>query len=115
MGITLGMGCGNHGIDVEGMITVLKGELSRVGAGSEPAATPAETGSGTAEAVVTSETLIGTVIEKYPASRPVFEKYFGSGCFDCPGQAYESVDMACRMHGVDPKGVLEEINQALRA
>lgn len=115
MGITLGMGCGNHGIDVEGMISVLKEELRKTGAVSKSAAPSAGVGSGTEAAVVTSETLIGTVIKEYPASRPVFEKYFGSGCFDCPGQAYESVDMACRMHGVDPKGVLEEINQALRS
>ena len=63
----------------------------------------------------TTDQLIGTIINEYPQSKQVFSKYFGTGCFDCPGQAYESVDMACRMHGVDPEIFLQELNTVLKS
>ena len=102
MGITLGMAASNHGLDLLHLIQVIEHEFAS--ASKTSAARGAQ---------VDSEQLIGEVIENYPNSRPVFEKHFGSGCFDCPGQAYESLDMACRMHGVEPEEFIVELNAAL--
>ena len=62
---------------------------------------------------IDTNTLIGEIIANYPKSTVVFQKYFGDGCFDCPGQSYESIDMACRIHNVDPQQFLKEIKEAL--
>jgi len=63
---------------------------------------------------LSAATLIGEVIRDYPGARAVFLKHFGTGCFDCPGQAYESIDMACRMHGVNTDSFLKELSAATR-
>ncbi|MEW6051067.1 MAG: DUF1858 domain-containing protein [Candidatus Zixiibacteriota bacterium] len=103
MGVTLGMACRNHGIDFE----ILKADLE---AGQENLASSGSTGKPT-RPEVSGETMIGDVLQKFPRARTLFQQYFGDGCFDCPGQAYESVEMACRMHGVEPQKFLRELNQ----
>jgi len=104
MGITIGMAANNHGIDLEKLLETIRQEISGASSSIEKA---------TETQTVDDTQLIGTIMQEYPESRVVFEKYFGSGCFDCPGQAYESIDMACRMHGVDPKTFLAELNKTL--
>lgn len=104
MGITIGMAANNHGINLEKLLESIRQEIS--GSGSSA-------GNATETQTIDDTQLIGTIMQEYPESRVVFEKYFGSGCFDCPGQAYESIDMACRMHGVDPKTFLSELNSTL--
>jgi hybrid cluster-associated redox disulfide protein len=59
---------------------------------------------------VTKDMLIGDVINNVPEAGQVIVKYFGSGCFTCPGMRMESIDMGAIMHGVDPDKVVEEIN-----
>jgi len=113
MGITVGMACTNHGLDVDEIVSQLEQELLQPGSGGLTATStsePAATGTG---ATISTGTLIGEVIASYPTSREVFRKHFGDGCFDCPGQSYESIDMACRMHGVDPDSFLREVNEAV--
>ncbi len=105
VGVTLGMVANNHGLDLDDIIAQIKKELEQ-GNGN--------TDNSSGLTVITPDTLIGKVIDEMPATRAVFQKYFGDGCFDCPGQAYESIDMACRMHGVDPKVFLEELNKSVR-
>lgn len=114
MGVTVGMAAGRHGIDLGSLIAGIKKELQRHG--YSPAASAGASG---AQPTKTSETLsadvlIGSVMEKHPETREVFQKYFGDGCFDCPGQTYESIDMACRMHGVDQQAFLKELNSSLK-
>ncbi len=103
IGVTIGMAASNHGLDLERLLATVRTELEKVPSSSE--ATP------TGE--ISADTLIGRVIKDYPQSREVFQKYFGGGCFDCPGQAYESIDMACRMHGVDMSTFLAELQIAI--
>ncbi|MDF1545435.1 MAG: DUF1858 domain-containing protein [bacterium] len=107
MGVTLGMAANNHGLDILHLITRIEQELAR-----PEASTGAESVS-EAASKINPDLLIGDVIAQYPQSRDVFQKHFGSGCFDCPGQAYESIDMACRMHGVEPEQFMEELKVAL--
>ncbi|HWR82025.1 MAG TPA: DUF1858 domain-containing protein [Candidatus Deferrimicrobium sp.] len=114
MGVTLGMAATRHGLDVNNLITEVEHELRNpvsrgVATGPESRTTqpPASSGTGISPSV-----LIGQVMTTHPQTKDVFQKYFGSGCFECPGQMYESIDMACRMHGVDQQKFLSELNAA---
>jgi hybrid cluster-associated redox disulfide protein len=104
MGVTLGMACRNHGLDLEGMIEAIENELRVAGI---PVAS-----SNAGE--IRSDAMIGEVLQNYPEARAVFQRHFGSGCFDCPGQAFESVSMACKMHGIDEQEFLNELAAAVR-
>ena len=59
---------------------------------------------------VTKDTVIGEVIND-PDARKVIEKYFGNGCFTCPGIKVESISFGAMMHNVDPEKVVKEINE----
>ena len=106
VGVTLGMAANNHGLDLDTMIAAVKAEIA--------GAPKTKTTAASDDLQFDSETLIGKVLEDYPSTRVVFERYFGDGCFDCPGQAYESIDMACRMHGVEPEQFIDELNAAAK-
>lgn len=108
-GVTLGIACRNHGLAIDDLILQLE-QLFRDHGFSlrTPLQQPATGGTG-----VNGDRMIGDVIATYPAARPIFQKYFGAGCFDCPGQAFESIDMACRMHGVEGEKFLRELNAAI--
>lgn len=64
---------------------------------------------------VTKETLIGDVIKHSPEAKAVIEKYFGSGCFTCPGVNMESIAFGATMHNLDPQKIVDEINSVLKA
>lgn len=104
MGVTIGMAAANHGLDLKVLINGIKENLQVTPESAQKAAPTAARNS-----VITAELNIGQVIEEYPESRDIFEKYFGNGCFECPGQAYESIDMACRIHSIDPNVFVEEL------
>lgn len=59
---------------------------------------------------VTKDTIIGDVINNVPGGRAVIEKYFGNGCFTCPGINMESLAFGAMMHNLDPNKIVEEIN-----
>jgi len=40
---------------------------------------------------ITKDTVIGDVIKINPKAEKVIEKYFGQGCFSCPGMKMESI------------------------
>jgi len=54
---------------------------------------------------------IGDVLKANPAAIKVIEKYFGSGCFTCPGMKMESVSFGALMHNIDPEAVVKELNE----
>ncbi|MFC1475122.1 DUF1858 domain-containing protein [Candidatus Zixiibacteriota bacterium] len=114
MEITIQTAAQNHNLDLDSMIVAIENELHKNGFTTkvELDKIPSETTS--PNSAITAETLIGEIIENHPKSRPTFQKYFGDGCFDCPGQSYESIDLACRMHGVDPNAFMSELQQALK-
>lgn len=60
-----------------------------------------------------TETLIGSLIETYPETKEIFEKHYGSGCFSCPGQAFETISQTAMMHGIKPQEILDEINEKI--
>lgn len=60
---------------------------------------------------ITKEMLIGEVLREYPESLKVFKRYFGGGCFDCPGQDHEDIEFGSVMHNADMAAVLKELNE----
>ena len=56
---------------------------------------------------------IGEVIKIYPEATKVIEKYFGNGCFTCPGIKMESLSFGAMMHGKKVDVIVDEINKLL--
>ncbi len=54
---------------------------------------------------------IGEVISAHPGAEKVIEKYFGNGCFTCPGINMESINFGATMHGVDAGAMVKELNE----
>ncbi len=59
---------------------------------------------------VTKDSVIGEVIKNVPGAKKVIEKYFGNGCFTCPGINMESISFGSMMHNLDPQKIVNEIN-----
>ncbi|MDP2719562.1 MAG: DUF1858 domain-containing protein [Dehalococcoidia bacterium] len=53
---------------------------------------------------------IGQVIDMDPKAEKVIEKYFGNGCFTCPGMRVESISFGAMMHNLDPEVIVKELN-----
>jgi len=62
---------------------------------------------------VTKDTIIGEAMKDNPRARAVIEKYFGNGCFTCPGMNVESISFGSMMHNIDPEKVVKELNEAM--
>ncbi len=58
---------------------------------------------------ITHDTLIGDVIRELPGGEAVIRKYFGNGCFTCPGMNMESIAFGAMMHGLEPERILREL------
>jgi hybrid cluster-associated redox disulfide protein len=58
----------------------------------------------------TKDSLIGDVV-KDPRAAEVVARYFGNGCFTCPGIKVESISFGAMMHNVDPQKLLKELNE----
>lgn len=59
---------------------------------------------------VTKDSIIGEVLRTVPGAKAVIEKYFGNGCFTCPGINMESIAFGSMMHNLDPNKIVDEIN-----
>ena len=62
---------------------------------------------------ITKDSVIGDVIKTVPGAEDVIRKYFGSGCFTCPGINMESLSFGAAMHNVDPEKVISEIKELI--
>lgn len=60
---------------------------------------------------VTKDSIIGEVIRDIPGAREIIEKYFGNGCFTCPGINMESIAFGSTMHNLNPEKIVEEIKK----
>ena len=58
---------------------------------------------------ITDETLIGDVVRDVPGGDEIIKKYFGTGCFTCPGMNMESISFGAMMHGVEPEPILRDL------
>ena len=61
--------------------------------------------------VITKDSLIGDVIRDVPGAKDVIQKYFGGGCFTCPGINVESLSFGAMMHNLDPDKIVKELNE----
>lgn len=58
--------------------------------------------------------IIGEVLKRHPSTEAVFRKYFGKGCFTCPGSNNEDIAFGSMMHNVDLDAVIRELNEAIK-
>jgi hybrid cluster-associated redox disulfide protein len=118
--ITLRMACQRHNVDLEPMVE----RLSAAAGVSPPAAAGgagARTGApgGTVHKgglsrgePIRPDCVLGDILATYPETEKVFKRYYGAGCFSCPGQATESVKQSAMLHNVNEKEILAELNRA---
>jgi hypothetical protein len=117
--ITLRMACQRHNVDLDPMVALL---VSAAG-GNRPAAPAAGIRTGSAGGAgrreklsrgepIRAENILGDILSAYPETEKVFRKYYGDGCFSCPGQATESVKQSAMMHNVNEKQILSDLNRA---
>jgi hybrid cluster-associated redox disulfide protein len=64
-----------------------------------------------AETKFNKDMVIGEVLKANPAAIKVIEKYFGQGCFTCPGMKMESISFGAMMHNMDPEVIVRELNE----
>lgn len=62
---------------------------------------------------ITKDSIIGDVIKEIPGAKQVIEKYFGNGCFTCPGINIESIAFGATMHNMDPEKLVSEIKKLM--
>lgn len=60
---------------------------------------------------VTKDTVIGDVIRDLPGGKDVIQRYFGGGCFTCPGMNMESISFGAMMHNLDADKIVKELNE----
>ena len=62
---------------------------------------------------VTTDTIIGDILDFNPeAAAPMFFE-MGMHCLGCPSSRGESVGQACMVHGVDADEIVSKLNAAL--
>ena len=59
----------------------------------------------------TKDMVIGDVLEANPGAIKVIEKYFGQGCFTCPGMKMESIAFGALIHNMDAEVIVKELNE----
>jgi hypothetical protein len=123
--ITLRMACQRHNVDLDYMMSELNetispssaakdvspGVSSAATAGLAPAAGKAKKGKLSRGETIGADHILGEILGAYPETEKVFRKYYGDGCFSCPGQATESVKQSAMMHNVSEKQLLTELNR----
>ena len=64
---------------------------------------------------ITGDMTTGEVTTRWPATKEVFTKHFGSGCFTCPAFGGEPISMACAMHSTDVNMFVGELIEAAKS
>ncbi len=116
--ITLRMACQRHNVDLEPMVARLVAAASGEAAPAAAQAvgtpgTPVRKGGLAKGEPIRAENILGEILSVYPETGKVFKRYYGEGCFSCPGQATESVKQSAMMHNVSEKQILADLNRAV--
>ena len=61
---------------------------------------------------INKDTIIGTILDIAPDTAPFFLE-MGMHCLGCPASRGETVEQACRVHGVDADELIAKINAFL--
>jgi len=116
--ITLRMACQRHNVDLDYMVAELNEAIAPAppkgaAAAPKPARVSAtKKGKLSRGETIGADHILGEILGAYPETEKVFRKYYGDGCFSCPGQATESVKQSAMMHNVSEKQLLSELNRA---
>ena len=115
--ITLRMACQRHNVDLDYMVSELNEAIApappKAAAATKTApASTAKVGKLAKGVTIGEDHILGEILAAYPETEKVFRKYYGDGCFSCPGQATESVKQSAMMHNVSERQLLAELNQA---
>ena len=60
-------------------------------------------------AKVTKEMNIMEIVQSYPQSIEIFQKY-GLGCIGCAAARFENLEAGAKVHGYDPDAMVADIN-----
>ena len=113
--ITLRMACQRHNVDLDYMVSELNEAIAPAppkGTAAATKAAPAKKGKLSRGETIGADHILGEILASYPETEKVFRKYYGDGCFSCPGQATESVKQSAMMHNVSETQLLSELNSA---
>jgi len=58
----------------------------------------------------TKDMSIYEALQAHPQARDVFVQH-GMGCISCMGATMESIENGAAMHGIDPAGIVEDLNK----
>ncbi|MCI5888841.1 MAG: DUF1858 domain-containing protein [Brachyspira sp.] len=61
---------------------------------------------------VTKEMNIMDIVQAYPQSIEIFQKY-GLGCIGCAAARFENLEAGARVHGFDPEAMVADINELI--
>ncbi len=61
---------------------------------------------------INKDTIIGSILDAAPDTAPFFLE-MGMHCLGCPASRGETVEQACRVHGVDADELIAKINAFL--
>jgi hybrid cluster-associated redox disulfide protein len=63
---------------------------------------------------ISGDMTTGEVTTRWPSTKEVFTKHFGTGCFTCPAFGGEPISMACTMHSTDVTMFVNELTVAAK-
>ena len=63
-------------------------------------------------ASITKDTIIGEILDMDQTTAPFFLE-MGMHCLGCPSSRGETVEQACRVHGVDADELVQKLNEHL--
>ena len=63
---------------------------------------------------ITKDMGIGEVVQKYPATVPVFMSA-GMGCIGCAASHFENIEQGALAHGIDIDALMKGLNEAVAA
>jgi len=90
--ITLRMACQRHNVDLDYMVSELNEAIApapakETASPAKPAAAKAPKKGKLAKGETIGENhILGEILAAYPETEKVFRKYYGDGCFSCPGR-----------------------------
>ena len=61
-------------------------------------------------AIFTKDMSMMEALQADPRAKDVFAAY-GMGCIGCMGVSMESVENGAKMHNIDPKAILDDLNK----
>lgn len=107
LGVTLAMMARRHGLEEDVLLAKV---ASTVGGRVQ-----GNVGGSPDSGGIGKDSVIGEVIRRYPQTEAVFRKFYGEGCFSCPGQAFETIAQSAMMHNVELDTILRELERAAGA